>query len=226
MVNIGNDWDELLSEEFKKEYYKNIRNFLKEEYSKYTIYPNMYNIFNALKYTSYKDTKVIILGQDPYHNVGQAHGLSFSVKEGICPPPSLCNIYKEIENEYGFSMPTDYGYLKTWADQGVLLLNTILTVREHQPLSHKDCGWTIFTDKIIELINEKDSPVVFLLWGSNARSKKNLITNKNHLILEAPHPSPLSAYRGFFGCNHFIKANEFLRQNGMNEVNWEIKKRG
>jgi uracil-DNA glycosylase len=224
MVNIGNDWDNLLVDEFQKEYYLKIREFLKKEYKEQTIYPSMYDIFNALKTTSYKDVKVVILGQDPYHNPGQAHGMSFSVKEGITPPPSLLNIYQEIENEFGYDMPKDYGYLMSWANQGVLLLNTILTVRENNPQSHKNCGWEIFTDKVIELLNERPEPIVFLLWGSNAKNKKPLITNKNHLILESVHPSPLSAYRGFFGCNHFIKANEFLIKNNLTPINWKIEK--
>lgn len=224
MVKIGNDWDELLADEFQKEYYLRIRSFLKKEYKEQTIYPNMYDIFNALKSTPYKDVKVVILGQDPYHNPGQAHGMSFSVKKGITPPPSLLNIYQEIENEFGYDMPKDYGYLMSWANQGVLLLNTVLTVRENKPQSHKDCGWEIFTDKIIELLNQKSEPIVFLLWGSNAKSKKCLITNKNHLILESVHPSPLSAYRGFFGCNHFQKANKFLSDNGLSPINWKIEK--
>jgi uracil-DNA glycosylase len=224
MIKLNNNWDNLLRDEFKKEYYLNIRKFLKEEYSTHTIYPNMHDIFNALKYTDYPDVKVVILGQDPYHNPGQAHGMSFSVKEGIAPPPSLLNIYQEIENEFGYQMPKDYGYLMSWANQGVLLLNTILTVRENQPQSHRTCGWEIFTDKIIELLNIRNEPIVFLLWGSNAKSKKNLITNPKHLILESVHPSPLSAYRGFIGCNHFKMANEFLLKNGMNEINWKIQK--
>ena len=224
MVNIGNDWDNLLVDEFQNEYYLKIRDFLKKEYKEQTIYPSMYDIFNALKTTSYKDVKVVILGQDPYHNPGQAHGMSFSVKEGITPPPSLLNIYQEIENEFGYDMPKDYGYLMSWANQGVLLLNTVLTVRENNPQSHKNCGWEIFTDKVIELLNERPEPIVFLLWGSNAKNKKPLITNKNHLILESVHPSPLSAYRGFFGCNHFIKANEFLIKNNLTPINWKIEK--
>ena len=224
MVKLNNDWDDLLSNEFKKEYYLKIREFLKNEYKTQIIYPDMYDIFNALKATSYKDTKVVILGQDPYHNPGQAHGMSFSVKEGITPPPSLLNIYKEIESEFGYHMPKDYGYLMSWAEQGVLLLNTVLTVRKNKPQSHKDCGWEIFTDNIIKILNQKDTPIVFILWGSNARNKKYLITNKNHLILESVHPSPFSADRGFFGCNHFIKTNNFLTQNNMKPINWIIEK--
>ena len=224
MVKLNNDWDELLKNEFQKEYYLKIREFLKNEYINYKVYPDKYDIFNALQTTARKDIKVVILGQDPYHNPGQAHGMSFSVKPGIAPPPSLLNMYKEIEQEFGYKMPSDYGYLMSWAEQGVLLLNTVLTVRENRPQSHKDCGWETFTDKVISLINEKDTPVVFLLWGSNAKSKKALITNPKHLVLESVHPSPLSAYRGFFGCNHFKKANEFLKENNIPEIDWKIEK--
>lgn len=219
MVNIGNDWDTLLSTEFEKEYYLNLRNYLKEEYSSRQIYPSMYDIFNALKYTSYTDTRVVLLGQDPYHGPGQAHGLCFSVKEGIPHPPSLQNIFKELKNELGIEVPKS-GELTGWARQGVLLLNTTLTVRESSPQSHKGRGWETLTDKIISLINEKNSPVVFMLWGGNARAKKSLITNKNHLILECAHPSPLSAWNGFFGCNHFTAANEFLTAKGLNAIDW------
>ena len=219
MVNIGNDWDTLLSTEFEKEYYLNLRSYLKEEYSSRQIYPSMYDIFNALKYTSYIDTRVVLLGQDPYHGPGQAHGLCFSVKEGIPHPPSLQNIFKELKNELGIEVPKS-GELTGWARQGVLLLNTTLTVRESSPQSHKGRGWETLTDKIISLINEKNSPVVFMLWGGNARAKKSLITNKNHLILECAHPSPLSAWNGFFGCNHFTSANEFLTAKGLNTIDW------
>ena len=220
MVHIGNDWDTLLCEEFEKDYYKSLREFLKNEYFTKTVYPPMNDIFNALKYTSYENTKVVILGQDPYHGPGQAHGLCFSVKTGIKQPPSLQNIFKEIEGELGTPMPADCGELTGWARQGVLLLNTTLTVRAGTPLSHKGKGWEILTDRIISLINEKSAPVVFLLWGGNARAKKALITNKNHLVLETVHPSPLSAYGGFFGCEHFKKTNEFLRANGITEIDW------
>ena len=222
MVNIGNEWDELLKEEFEKDYYLNLRSFLATEYKKMRIYPDMYDIFNALKYTSYNDVKVVILGQDPYHGEGQAHGLCFSVKKGVKKPPSLVNIYKEIESDIGVKMP-EHGELTDWAKQGVLLLNTTLTVREATPNSHKGKGWEIFTDKVIELLNKREKPIVFILWGSNARSKKAIITNPIHKILETVHPSPLSAYGGFFGCRHFSQANEFLRQNGLAEINWEIK---
>lgn len=221
MVNIGNDWDKILKEEFKKDYYLKLREFLKIEYRNYEIFPDMYDIFNALKLTSYSDTKVVILGQDPYHDVNQAHGLAFSVNLGIKIPPSLLNIYKELRDEMGLFVPNN-GYLVPWAKQGVLLLNTALTVRAHQANSHKGRGWEIFTDNIIKYLSEKKSPVIFLLWGSNARSKKSLI-GKTHYILEAPHPSPLSAHRGFFGCNHFKIANEILEKLGSEKINWQIE---
>ena len=220
MVFIGNDWDQALKDEFQKPYYLELREFLKKEYFTQTIYPPMHDIFNALKYTSYKDTKVVILGQDPYHGFGQAHGLCFSVKEGTPPPPSLKNIFKELNNELGIAEPQT-GELIGWARQGVLLLNTTLTVRESSPQSHKGRGWEILTDKIIELINDKETPVVFMLWGANARAKKSIITNKNHLVLECAHPSPLSAYNGFFGCGHFVKANNFLASAAETEIKWE-----
>lgn len=219
MINIGNDWDTLLKEEFCKEYYLSLREFLKKEYAGAEIYPSMYDIFNALKYTACKDTKVVILGQDPYHAPGQAHGLCFSVKRGVQFPPSLQNIFKELNAEYGMATP-DSGELTGWAKQGVLLLNTTLTVRRGAPQSHKGHGWECFTDKVISIINDKEEPVVFMLWGGNARAKKALITNKKHLVLECAHPSPLSAWNGFFGCNHFILANEFLRKNGYPELDW------
>ena len=219
MVNIGNDWDALLAEEFKKDYYLKLREFLKSEYSTRVIYPNMYDIFNALKHTAYGDVKVVILGQDPYHEPGQAHGMCFSVKPGVEVPPSLVNIYKEIHSDVGAPIPKD-GYLVRWADQGVLLLNTVLTVRAHQANSHKGKGWEQFTDRVIELLNGREQPIVFMLWGANARAKKALITNPRHLVLEAPHPSPLSAYNGFFGCRHFSKCNAFLEKNGMKPVEW------
>ena len=224
MVHLGNDWDEILKGEFEKPYYLAIRRFLKTEYFTQTVYPDMYDIFNALKATSFQNTKVVILGQDPYHNPGQAHGMSFSVKPGIMPPPSLVNMYKEIEAEFGIAMPSDYGYLMQWAKQGVLLLNTVLTVRQNQPQSHKSCGWETFTDAVISSLNKKQEPCVFLLWGANAKSKEKLITNPNHLILKTVHPSPLSAYRGFFGCGHFKIANDFLVQNGLQPIDWQITK--
>ncbi len=219
MVNLGNDWDILLENEFKQEYYLRLREFLKEEYFSRKIYPPMHDIFNALKYTSYENARVVLLGQDPYHGAGQAHGLCFSVKGGVKFPPSLQNIFKELNTEYGIMTP-ESGELVGWAKQGVLLLNTTLTVREAAPQSHKGKGWEIFTDKIISLMNEKERPAVFLLWGGNARAKKALITNKQHLVLECAHPSPLSAYNGFFGCGHFRKANEFLRSVGEGEIDW------
>ena len=219
MVHIGNDWDGLLSAEFESEYYHALREFLKREYFSSKIYPPMNDIFNALKYTSYENTRVVILGQDPYHGEGQAHGLCFSVRSGVKFPPSLKNIFKELEAELGIKEPPS-GELVGWAKQGVLLLNTTLTVREGMPQSHFGKGWEILTDRIISLMNEKTRPVVFILWGSNARRKKELITNKRHLVLECAHPSPLSAYNGFFGCGHFVKANEYLRANGEIPIDW------
>ena len=219
MVNLGNDWDGLLKEEFKKDYYLKLREFLKTEYFTKKIYPPMNDIFNALRYTSYEKTRVVILGQDPYHGFGQAHGLCFSVKEGTPHPPSLKNIFKELNQEFGIATPKS-GELVGWAKQGVLLLNTTLTVRESSPQSHKGKGWEIFTDRIIDLINQKKSPVVFMLWGGNARMKKALITNPSHLVLEAAHPSPLSAFSGFFGCGHFVRANEFLTSNRQDAIDW------
>lgn len=223
MANIlKNDWKDLLEDEFNKEYYQTLRNFLTNEYKTKTIYPDKYDIFNALHFTSYKDIKVIILGQDPYHGPGQAHGLSFSVNPGIKIPPSLLNIYKELNSDLGCYIPNN-GYLKKWADQGVLLLNTSLTVRAGEANSHKSIGWEIFTDKIISLVNEKEDPVVFLLWGNNAIKKKNLITNKRHLILTSVHPSPLSASRGFFGSKPFSKINNFLISINKKPIDWQIE---
>lgn len=219
MVHIGNDWDSVLEEEFKKDYYLSLREFLKSEYFSKKIYPPMNDIFNALKYTSYENTRVVILGQDPYHGQGQAHGLCFSVKEGTPHPPSLQNIFKELKNELGIEPPKS-GELVGFARQGVLLLNTTLTVREASPQSHKGRGWEKLTDKIISLINDKETPVVFMLWGGNARAKKSLITNPKHLVLECAHPSPLSAWNGFFGCNHFVLSNEFLKANGQAQIDW------
>lgn len=221
MVNIGNEWDELLKDEFTKDYYLNLREFLKNEYRTKTIYPNMYDIFNALKFTSYNDVKVVIIGQDPYHGPNQAHGLCFSVKKGVVPPPSLKNIYKELQTDVGFTIP-DHGDLTSWAKQGVLLLNATLTVQAGLAASHKGKGWEMFTDNIISLINKREKPVVFLLWGGFARAKKALITNKNHLVLECAHPSPLSAYNGFFGSKHFSKTNEFLKSQNIEPINWQI----
>ena len=222
MVQFNNSWDILLKDEFQKSYYLNLRKFLVQEYKTQTIYPNMNNIFNALKYTDYRDVKVVILGQDPYHQPNQAHGLCFSVLKGVNPPPSLQNMYKEIYAEYGYPIP-DHGELTYWAEQGVLMMNTVLTVRESQPNSHKGMGWEIFTDNVISLLNARPEPMVFLLWGANARAKKKIITNPNHLVLESAHPSPLSAYNGFFGNGHFKKANEFLKSKGLTEIDWQIK---
>lgn len=222
MVNLGNDWDSILKEEFEKDYYLKLREFLKNEYRNYRVYPDMYDIFNALRYTSFSDAKVVILGQDPYHGAGQAHGLCFSVKKGVEPPPSLKNIYKELNSELGLNIPS-HGELTKWARQGVLLLNTVLTVREASPNSHKNCGWEIFTDAVIRHLNSREKPIVFLLWGANARAKTALITNPNHKIFTCAHPSPLSAYNGFFGCEHFIKTNEFLKSIGETPIDWQIE---
>ncbi len=221
MVAIGNDWDEILKDEWKMPYYILLRQFLKEEYRTKTIYPDMYDIFNALKYTPFKDVKAVIIGQDPYHGPGQAHGLCFSVKRGVDIPPSLKNIYKELNNDIGFIEP-NHGCLEDWAKQGVLMLNTVLTVRAGMAASHRGNGWERFTDRVIEKLNEKQTPVVFLLWGKPAAQKAKIITNPMHLKLEAPHPSPLSAHRGFFGCHHFSKTNQFLTQNGLDPINWQI----
>jgi len=221
VVNLGNDWDKVLEGEFEKEYYLRLRSFLKKEYASQVIYPDMHDIFNALKTTAYSDIKVVILGQDPYHEPGQAHGLCFSVKKGVTPPPSLKNIYKEIKDELGFDIPS-HGELTKWAKQGVLLLNTVLTVRKGQANSHKNMGWEIFTDTVISKINEREKPVVFLLWGGNAKQKTKLITNPQHKILTSVHPSPLSAYGGFFGCGHFKAANDFLESIGETPIDWSI----
>ena len=221
MVNIGNDWDNILADEWEKPYYKELKAFLKSEYSSQKIYPNMYDIFNALKYTSFEDTKVVIIGQDPYHGEGQAHGLCFSVKKGVTPPPSLKNIYKELRDDIGFEIP-NHGELIDWAKQGILMLNNVLTVREGNPNSHKGKGWENFTDRVISELNKKTTPVVFLLWGANAQKKAEIITNPIHKKLISVHPSPLSASRGFLGCKHFSKTNEILRESGLREVDWQI----
>lgn len=222
MVHIGNDWDEILAEEFDKEYFLNLRDFLKKEYEEQTIYPPKEDIFNALRYSSYENTKVVIFGQDPYHEPDQAHGLCFSVNKGVQIPPSLVNIYKEIENDLGIT-PPDHGYLEKWAKQGVLLLNNVLTVRKGQANSHRGKGWEEFTDSVARHLNERETPMVFILWGSNARAKEALITNKNHMIIAGPHPSPLSAYRGFFGGGYFSKANRFLEITGQKPIDWDLK---
>ena len=223
MVHIGNDWDGLLESEFRKPYYLGLRQFLIEEYRSAVVYPDMYDIFNALKATPYNDVKVVILGQDPYHEPGQAHGMSFSVKPGVTQPPSLVNIFKELEGDLGIQPPPmDYGYLASWAKSGVLLLNTVLTVCAHRANSHAGKGWELLTDRIISLLNEREKPIVFILWGRNARSKHSLITNGRHLVIESAHPSPLSAYKGFFGGKYFSRANEFLAANGEEPVDWRI----
>lgn len=222
MVHIGNEWDALLADEFRKDYYLRLREFLKAEYGSRNIFPPMNDIFNALRYTSYSDVKAVILGQDPYHGMGQAHGLCFSVKRGVQPPPSLQNIFKELNADLGIQPPS-HGELTAWAKSGVLLLNTALTVREGQANSHRGQGWEILTDRVIELLNERSQPIVFILWGGNARAKTKLITNPAHLVLQCAHPSPLSAYNGFFGCRHFSKANEFLARNGIEPIDWRLE---
>jgi len=219
---IGNKWDILLKEEFEKEYFINLLNFVKEEYKNKVIYPKQNEIFNAFRYTDYEDIKVVILGQDPYHGENQAHGLSFSVKEGIPKPPSLLNIFKELQSDLGFEIPLS-GNLISWTKEGVLLLNAVLTVEKNKPASHKGRGWETFTDQVIKIINNKTTPVVFILWGSFARSKKKLITNSIHKIIESTHPSPFSAYNGFMGSRPFSKANTFLKNNSIVPINWEIK---
>jgi len=221
MKILRNSWQELLEEEFKKDYYLKLRTFLIDEYKTKRIHPDMYDIFNALQYTDYRDVKVVILGQDPYHGQGQAHGMSFSVKPGVQPPPSLMNIFKELRNDLGCYMP-DNGYLKKWADQGVLLLNTVLTVREGQANSHKNMGWEQFTDRIISILNERESPIVFILWGKNAQSKLSIINNQRHHIIKSAHPSPLSAHNGFLGSRPFSRTNNFLVSIGKTPIDWQI----
>lgn len=215
---VNKKWDILLKDEFKKDYFKSLGLFVKNEYKNKIIYPKYNNIFNCLRYTDYDEVKVVILGQDPYHGENEAHGLSFSVLDGVKRPPSLNNIFKELENDLGIKKATND--LTSWAKEGVLLLNSIMTVQKDRPLSHKNRGWEIFTDKIISLLNEREKPVVFVLWGSYARSKKELITNKRHFIIESVHPSPLSANRGFFNSRPFSKINNFLEQNGIEKINW------
>lgn len=222
MVHFGNDWDEVLKGEFDKEYYTVLRGFLKHEYAEQTIYPPMYDIFNAFKATPYSKVKVVILGQDPYHRPNQAHGMCFSVKEGMPLPASLKNIYAELNSDLGIPMPRN-GCLKRWAEQGVLLLNTVLTVREGQPLSHKGYGWETFTDDVMLKLNERKEPIVFLLWGTPAKKKGMLVTNPNHYKLCAAHPSPLSAHYGFFGCRHFSKTNEILEKIGQTPIDWRTE---
>lgn len=222
MVQLGNDWDELLAPEFEKDYYRDLRGFLRAEYATHRIYPNMYHIFNALRLTPYKSVRAVILGQDPYHGPGQAHGLCFSVMPGVPNPPSLQNIFKELEADLGIPAPRSHGCLVEWAANGVLLLNTTLTVREGQANSHRGRGWEILTDEIIRILNRADHPIVFILWGGNARSKKPLITNPLHGILESVHPSPLSAYGGFFGSRPFSRANDLLTRRGASPIDWAL----
>ena len=221
MVKFNNSWDDVLKDEFSKEYYLKLHEFLKYEYTHFKIYPDMYKIYNALKLTSYDDVKVVLLGQDPYHEEHQAQGLCFSVEEGTIFPPSLKNIFKELKDDLGIEIPKS-GDLTKWAKQGVLLLNTVLTVREHYANSHKNKGWEIFTTDVIKKLNERKEPIIFVFWGNDAKQKKALITNPKHYILEASHPSPLSAYNGFFGCKHFSKINNILI--GLNEqpIDWNL----
>lgn len=219
---LSNDWGKLLEDERDKDYYQKLRPYLIKEYNTKTIYPEAKDIFNALKYTAYKDVKAVILGQDPYHGPNQSHGLAFSVKPGVRIPPSLRNMYKELKEDLDCYIPNN-GYLKKWAEEGVLLLNTSLTVRGGEPNSHSKIGWEIFTDGLIKLLNERKDPVVFILWGNNARSKKKLISNHWHYIIESVHPSPLSASRGFFGSKPFSKTNEFLKSIGKEPIDWQIE---
>ena len=222
MGAITNDWLNELSPQFSEPYYRDLYYFVKDEYSKYLIYPPADDIFNAFHFTPLSKVKVVILGQDPYHGAGQAHGLCFSVKKDVDIPPSLVNIYKELNSDLGCYIPNN-GYLKKWADQGVLLLNTVLTVRAGAANSHRGMGWETFTDAVIEAVNKQDRPIVYMLWGRPARNKKSMLNNPKHLVLEAAHPSPLSAYNGFFGCKHFSQANKFLTENGSTAVDWQIE---
>jgi uracil-DNA glycosylase len=222
MIKFDNSWDELLKPEFAKPYYQQLRLFLKDEYTHHTVYPNMYDLFSAFKVTGYEAVKIVILGQDPYHGEGQAHGMAFSVKPGVPVPPSLQNIYKELQSSLGCKIPNN-GYLMKWAQQGVLLLNTVLTVRRGQAQSHQGKGWEIFTDQVISLLNERTDPIIFLLWGAPAKKKTVLITGAQHKILTATHPSPLSAYNGFFGCDHFRKANQYLEAMGKTPLDFQIE---
>ena len=219
---IGNKWDLLLEEEYKKDYFKNLLEFIKEEYQTKTIYPKQNEVFNALRYTDYDNVKVVILGQDPYHGPNQAEGLSFSVSNEVLKPPSLKNIFKELEDDLNIPFPKSNS-LKAWAREGVLLLNAVLTVEEHKPTSHKDKGWEEFTDSIIKILNKKEKPIVFILWGAYARKKKELITNQMHYVIESAHPSPFSAYNGFFGSKPFSKTNEFLKKNNLDEIDWKVE---
>lgn len=219
---IGNTWDNLLKEEVNKDYFKTLINYINEEYKEKTIYPKKTEVFNAFKYTDYTNVKVVILGQDPYHGPNQAEGLSFSVSNEVIKPPSLKNIFKELESDLGIPFP-EYNSLKPWAKEGVLLLNAVLTVEEHKPASHANKGWETFTDEIIKILNKKEEPVVFILWGNYAREKKAYITNPIHYVIESPHPSPFSARNGFFGSKPFSKTNEFLKSKGIKEINWNVE---
>lgn len=221
MISFNNNWDDILKDEFDKQYYLELREFLIKEYKSHLIYPDKYKIFEALKLTDYEDVKIVILGQDPYHGPNQAHGLAFSVSLGVPIPPSLLNIYKELERDINFRIP-NHGYLVDWSKQGVLLLNTALTVRSGMANSHRGKGWEVFTDQVIRLLSLREKPMVFLLWGKNAAEKEALIDTSKHLVLKAPHPSPLSAHRGFLGCGHFSKANEFLIKNSIAPINWQL----
>lgn len=222
MPSISNDWLDAMKEEFKKPYYTNLYSKVVEEYNTHRVFPEKNDIFNAFHFTPLKDVKVVILGQDPYHGVGQAHGLCFSVKPGVEIPPSLVNVYKELQDDLGCKVP-NHGYLTKWAEQGVLMLNTVLTVRAHQANSHRGIGWEEFTDSAIKIINKQDRPIVYILWGRPAQNKKYMLNNAKHFILEAPHPSPLSSYRGFFGSKPFSKTNEFLIANGEAPIDWQIE---
>lgn len=221
MISFNNNWDDILKDEFDKQYYLELREFLIKEYKSHLIYPDKYKIFEALKLTDYEDVKIVILGQDPYHGPNQAHGLAFSVSLGVPIPPSLLNIYKELERDINFRIP-NHGYLVDWSKQGVLLLNTALTVRAGMANSHRGKGWKVFTDQVIRHLSLREKPMVFLLWGKNAAEKEALIDTSKHLVLKAPHPSPLSAHRGFLGCGHFSKANEFLIKNSIAPINWQL----
>ena len=219
---IGNSWDQVLSNEYNENYFKELIDFVKGEYQSKTIYPPQNKVFNAFRYTDFDNVKVVILGQDPYHGPNQAEGLSFSVSNEVLKPPSLQNIFKELESDLGIPFPKKNSLIP-WSKQGVLLLNAVLTVEEHKPTSHKDKGWERFTDDIIKILNERDTPTVFILWGAYARSKKSLITNPKHLIIESAHPSPFSAYNGFFGSKPFSKTNAFLKKNGLEEIDWRVE---
>ena len=219
---IGNKWDNILNEEYNKDYFKNLIDFVKKEYKEKTIYPKQNEVFNAFRYTDFDNVKVVILGQDPYHGPNQAEGLSFSVSNEVLKPPSLKNIFKELESDLKIPFP-EHNSLKPWAKQGVLLLNAVLTVEEHKPTSHKDKGWETFTNSVIKILNKREKPIVFILWGSYAKKKKEFITNPKHYIIESAHPSPFSARNGFFGSKPFSKTNEFLRKNDIKEINWRVE---